>query len=206
MDHELERILTYDLTNPATSRGYVRRRLIFIGMLTGLRKTSLPLLSWYNFTECQDHLGQLSFRYVGSVDGLEDDCKNKTRGIKAEKDVPTHFTIFISELAFGINLYSVIKLHKEECAKIDNSPTFFFLALYISRKTITFLRKDVIGHDMFPKMLAEIYTCEVKGVGFREKPTFQSLRATIISKLQRTGNSESQISQRTRHRPIESIK
>jgi len=98
--------------------------------LTGLRPTALRLLKWSNFTHCLDHEGNQAIRYVGSVGGVDGDCKNQKGGVASAKDIPTHFLIFNEMLAFGINPYIIICEHKAQCElvcrpyRISNMPAY----------------------------------------------------------------------------------
>jgi len=208
LEREIAEILNDESTNPSNSKGYVRRLIIIIGLLTGLRPTALRLLKWSNFKECLDHDGNAAYRYVGSVGGIDGDCKNQKGGIASAKDIPTHFLIYDDMLAFDINPYKVIQQHKIECKMVGGGENDgdFFLSANQSLKAKTLLKKSPLGRNSFTDYFNEVIeSCGTRGVGFNERPTLHSLRSTLISKLQRAGHSESQICQRTGHKSITSL-
>lgn len=70
----------------------------------------------------------------------------------------------------------------------------FFMTDNQAHNTVTLLSRGLVGRNNFGDMFNEVLgKCEVKGVGFKDKPTLHSLRSTLISKLQRMGHTESQI-------------
>jgi len=208
LENELEMMLLDKSTDPSKPKGYVSRLIIIIGLLTGLRPTALRLLKWSNFTHCLDHEGNQAIRYVGSVGGVDGDCKNQKGGVASAKDIPTHFLIFNEMLAFGINPYIIICEHKAQCELVDGGKDEddFFLAANQIVNAKTLLKKSPLGKNTFTSYFNDVVkSANIEGVGFKKRPTLHSLRSTLISKLQRAGHTESQICQRTGHKSIASL-
>lgn len=102
----------------------------------------------------------------------------------------------------------MILRHQSECEKVAGSCVAFFLAPIPNAKPNSAILKNVpVGKNTFGRWFRNIIdACDVTGVGFRIRPTLHSLRATMISKLQRMGHTDSQIAQRTGHKSINSLK
>jgi len=206
-DTDVDTIFNHEVTQVSTPIGYVNRLIMVIGMLLGLRATALRKLKWSMFKFERSFDGRSVIRYEGIIGSIDGESKHSNGGLKAAKSLPKSINIFDFEIKYGINPYNMIMQHKKLCAHTNNQVDFFLRANHNSCERNTFLTSAVIGESHFSRLLNRVFkACKVRGIGPYEHPVLHSLRKTMITNLMRAKCTDSQITLRTGHANIQSLR
>jgi len=206
-DKDVEIIFEDECTQASTPTGYNNRLILVMGMLLGLRATALRKLKWSMFHHENGFDGRPIYRFQGIIGSTDGQSKHARGGLKAAKTIPKSINIFNNEIKFGINPYNMIEQHKIMCSYTKNQEDFFLRANAGACKREKFLSSAVIGESNFPRLIQRIFKAtNVRGIGPYEWPVLHSLRKTMITNLLRAKCSDAEVTIRTGHANIQSLR
>jgi len=206
-DSDVEKIFEDECTQVSTPTGYVNRLIMVMGMLLGLRATALRSLKWSMFHDEESHDGRPIIRFQGIIGSIDGQSKHAHGGLKASKSIPTSINIFDSEIKFGINPYKMICEHRKLCGYTKNQVDFFLSPNVRAVKREKFLTSGVIGAGHFPRLVERIFSsANIRGMGPHQHPVLHSLRKTMINNLMRAKCTDSQITLRSGHANVQSVR
>jgi len=206
-DKDVEKIFDHECTQVSSPTGYNNRLIMVMGMLLGLRATALRKLNWPMFHEENGFDGRPVIRYQGIIGSTDGRTKHSHGGLSAAKTIPTSINIFDYNIGLGINPYKMILEHKELCSHTKNNHDFFLRANGTACTREKFLTSAVIGETHFARLLKRVFEeVQVRGIGPWPHPVLHSLRKTMITNLMRAKCTDSQITLRTGHSNIQSVR